>query len=104
MGLLGYMHPRHVTSMIEHYFQCEVSPEQRERLHVAISGSNEKGLPALNLTPAQIEQLCAEHDEVDRMIAALEGKGTGTGAPHWGWVSTGSSSAPAATGGPDGPP
>merc|ERR1719323_735865 len=39
--LLGFMSPSHATSMIEHYFQCEVSPEQRERLRVAISGSNE---------------------------------------------------------------
>jgi len=73
--LLGYMSPNHVIPMMEHYFQCELTSEQRGRLRVAILGSDEKGLPALNLTPAQIEQLCAEHDELEAMFAALEGKG-----------------------------
>merc|ERR1719277_1700266 len=60
--LLGYMSPAHATSMIGHYFQCEISTERRERLRMAITGNDERGLPALNLTPAQVEQLCAEHD------------------------------------------
>jgi len=73
--LLGYMSPTHATSMIMHYFQTEVSSEQRERLRMAVLGNDAKGIPALNLTPAQVEQLCAEHDELEAMIAALEGKG-----------------------------
>merc|ERR1712232_78656 len=72
--LLGYMGAQHAISMIEHYFQCVVNSGERERLRLAIIGSDERGLPALNLTPAQIEQLCAEHDELDAMIGALEGK------------------------------
>mmetsp|Transcript_21077 Transcript_21077/g.44965 ORF Transcript_21077/g.44965 Transcript_21077/m.44965 type:complete len:793 (-) Transcript_21077:91-2469(-) len=72
--LLGYMAPSHATSMIEHYFQCKVGSEQCQRMRAAILGDDEKGLPALNLTPAQVEQLCAEHDELENMIGALEGK------------------------------
>ena len=40
----------------------------------AIVGSDAKGVPALNLTPAQVEQLSAEHDDVQSMVEALEGK------------------------------
>mmetsp|Transcript_118049 Transcript_118049/g.329044 ORF Transcript_118049/g.329044 Transcript_118049/m.329044 type:complete len:797 (-) Transcript_118049:94-2484(-) len=81
--LLGYMSPTHASSMIEHYFQCGLTQEQRERLRSAINGNDQRGLPALNLTPAQIEQLAAEHDEVEDMLCALEGKGGG-GAPQLG--------------------
>lgn len=73
--LLGYMAPAHATSMIEHYFQCELDEEQRLRVRNAINGSDEKGCAAIHMTPAQIEQLAAEHDEVDAMIEALEEKG-----------------------------
>mmetsp|Transcript_76804 Transcript_76804/g.138558 ORF Transcript_76804/g.138558 Transcript_76804/m.138558 type:complete len:792 (-) Transcript_76804:49-2424(-) len=72
--LLGYMSPSHSASMIEHYFQCKLSSQQLQRLCIAITGSDEQGLPALNLTPAQIEQLAAEHEEVEDMIGSLEGK------------------------------
>lgn len=72
--LLGYMSPLHASGMIEHYFQCELAAAQKERLRIVILGNEARGLPALNLTPAQIEQLTAEHEEVDGMIAALESK------------------------------
>jgi len=80
--LLGYMSPIHATSMIEHYFQCEVSTQQRDRVRLAITGNDQKGLPALNLTPAQVEQLAAEHDDVEDMIGALQGKGSAAAAPQ----------------------
>jgi len=73
--LLGYMAPIHASNMIEHYFLCVLDVAQRSRLEVAILGDDQRGLPALKLTPAQIEQLAAEHDEVEEMILALEGKG-----------------------------
>ena len=38
----------------------------------AIAGTDTS--PALNLTPAQVEQLSAEHDLVEDMVAALEAK------------------------------
>jgi len=72
--LLGYMAPAHAHAMIEHYFQCKLQPQYVSRLTAAIVGNDAKNLPALNLTPAQIEQLAAEHDEVEAMISALEEK------------------------------
>eukprot|EP00928_Gymnodinium_smaydae_P014898 TRINITY_DN1546_c0_g4_i1.p1 TRINITY_DN1546_c0_g4~~TRINITY_DN1546_c0_g4_i1.p1 ORF type:complete len:517 (-),score=100.38 TRINITY_DN1546_c0_g4_i1:180-1730(-) len=72
--LLGYMNPIHSSKMIEHYFQCKLDSKQMGRLTLAIAGSDEKGLPALELTPAQIEQLAAEHDDVEAMLRALEAK------------------------------
>lgn len=67
--LLGYMDPDEVILMLGHYFQEELTQAQRTRLELAIEGP-----PRLNLTPAQIEQLTAEHDTIDDMIAALEEK------------------------------
>eukprot|EP00928_Gymnodinium_smaydae_P014896 TRINITY_DN1546_c0_g2_i1.p1 TRINITY_DN1546_c0_g2~~TRINITY_DN1546_c0_g2_i1.p1 ORF type:complete len:799 (-),score=155.27 TRINITY_DN1546_c0_g2_i1:217-2517(-) len=72
--LLGYMNPIHSSRMIEHYFQCKLDSKQMTRLTLAITGSDEKGLPALEMTPAQIEQLAAEHDDVEAMLRALEAK------------------------------
>lgn len=39
------------------------------------------GMPQLNLTRAQIEQLTAEHDSVDDMIVALEAAALCIGSP-----------------------
>merc|ERR1712039_1162291 len=72
--LLGYMNPVHTTSMIEHYFVTQLSSQQRDRLRIALLGDDGKGIPALSMTPAQIEQLAAEHDEVDSLLSALETK------------------------------
>ena len=63
------MDPPEVIPMLEHYFQTELTEAQRTRVKLAIEGP-----PRLNLTPAQIEQFTAEHDEIDDMIAALEEK------------------------------
>jgi len=72
--LLGFMSPVHAASMMEHYFQTTLSKAQRDRLRAAINGDDAKGFASMNLTPAQVEQLAAEHDEVDAMLAALERK------------------------------
>merc|ERR1719428_542252 len=45
--LLGYMRPVHVSSMINHYFQCELSEKQRKRIEIAVRGDDRQGLPAL---------------------------------------------------------
>merc|ERR1719335_1790215 len=49
--LLGYMNSDNVIKMIEHYFQEELegalSKEQRERVRLAITGSEDKGLPGV---------------------------------------------------------
>lgn len=73
--LLGYMTPVHVISMIEHYFQTTLTGAQKDQVSLAITGSDETGVPALKMTPAQIEQLTAEHDEVSDMVVALALKG-----------------------------
>jgi len=77
--LLGYMQPWNICPMIEHYFQEKLQGKldhgQRERVRLAILGNMDAGTPAVHLTPAQVEQLAAEHDEVEDMILALEAKG-----------------------------
>lgn len=62
-----------VILMLEHYFQIRLDAGSQMRISNAINGGH--GLPHLNLTPAQIEQLTAEHDSIDDMIVALEAKG-----------------------------
>merc|ERR1719324_2036056 len=52
--LLGYMTPIHVCSMVNHYFRCELSQEQQMRIEVAIRGDDQRSLPALEMTPAQV--------------------------------------------------
>jgi SpoVK/Ycf46/Vps4 family AAA+-type ATPase len=78
--LLGYMRWQNVVEMIKHYFQLGTEGLDESlvrRVREAILGNDAKGLPALNLTPAQVEQLSAEHDDVASMVAALEAKATG---------------------------
>jgi len=75
--LLGYMKWPNVVDMIVHYFQLGddgLDEVLTRRVREAILGSDARGVPALNLTPAQVEQLSAEHDDVHDMIAALEAK------------------------------
>ena len=68
--LLGYMETPDVILMLEHYFQTKLDESQRARIQQVMSG-NER---LLKLTPAQVEQLTAEHDEIEGMISALEDK------------------------------
>lgn len=70
--LLGYMSAPHVVAMMEHYFQGPLKEDQAQRVRNAIQGVDNMGLPSLNLTPAQVEQMAAEHDEVEGMVLALE--------------------------------
>eukprot|EP00957_Ditylum_brightwellii_P148727 11323254-Ditylum_brightwellii.AAC.1 len=62
--------------MVEHYFQCALNKEQIARLTMAIDG--DFGMPSskphLKLTPAQVEQLAAEFDDIEDMITAVENK------------------------------
>jgi chaperone BCS1 len=76
--LLGYMSPTNIMMMIEHYFQEIVeslNKDQRARINLAVLGDANQGLPAVNLTPAQLEQLAAENDDIEGMITAIESKG-----------------------------
>lgn len=64
-----------VVKMLEHYFVATLTNQQRMRVDEAIHGNPDMNRPTLQLTPAQIEQLAAEHDELGDMIRALEQKG-----------------------------
>ena len=76
---LGYMTAVDAIAMLEHYFQMALTDSQRQRVEDVINGtgslSQGKARP-LSLTPAQIEQMTAEHDEIEDMIGALEAKGS----------------------------
>ncbi|CAB9527031.1 Mitochondrial chaperone BCS1 [Seminavis robusta] len=73
--ILGYMQADDVVKMLEHYFQLKLDGIQKDRVHRAVKGDGTSKRPALSLTPAQVEQLTAEHDDIEDMIAALEEKG-----------------------------
>mmetsp|Transcript_27572 Transcript_27572/g.67054 ORF Transcript_27572/g.67054 Transcript_27572/m.67054 type:complete len:882 (+) Transcript_27572:118-2763(+) len=73
--MLGYMKGDDVCDMLEHYFQMKLNELQKTRVRKAIKGDSITNRPALNMTPAQIEQLTAEHDGIEEMIVALEKKG-----------------------------
>jgi hypothetical protein len=67
--MLGYMEPGDVASMLEHYFQTDLTGKQLDRVHSAVGNPS-----ALKLTPAQVEQMAAEHDDLEDMLHALERK------------------------------
>jgi mitochondrial chaperone BCS1 len=73
--LLSYMAWNNIISMIEHYFVVKLTDKEKERVKDAVCGNDHKGQPALNLTPAQVEQLSAEHDDLEGMLVALETMG-----------------------------
>merc|ERR1719231_1041692 len=78
--LLSYMKWHHVVAMMIHYFQLGddgLDAALTKRVKEAVLGNDAKGLPGLSLTPAQVEQLSAEHDDVKDMVAALEAKALG---------------------------
>lgn len=72
---LGFMEALDIILLLEHYFQVKATTNQRIRVEEAIHGNPSANRPALNLTPAQVEQLAAEHDDMEDMIRALEEKG-----------------------------
>lgn len=72
---LGYMGALDMIKMLEHYFQVELSNDQRSRVEAIVSGIPSDSHSRLNLTPAQVEQLMAEYDDLEDMLVALEEKG-----------------------------
>merc|ERR1712038_248691 len=67
--LLGHLRYEDLICMIEHYFQMRLDDNHVQRLILAVDGS-----PSLKLTPAQVEQMACEHEDVEDMIEALENK------------------------------
>merc|ERR1712167_403224 len=60
--LMGYLQPEDALMMVEHYFG-ETSKVQRARFY-------KEFMPNV-FTPAQVEQLCAEHDTVEEFLDGL---------------------------------
>lgn len=67
---LGYLQAPEAKEMVEHYFKVPLTDEQWRRLETAM------GSPpgVADMTPAEVEQLCAEYDDVDEFLSALEEK------------------------------
>ena len=63
--------------MIHHYFACDLSAAQRERIQLLLPEEQS----GLRLTPAMMEQLCAEFDSVDELLDALSQRGAKGGSP-----------------------
>ncbi|KAL3919481.1 MAG: hypothetical protein SGILL_003731 [Bacillariaceae sp.] len=66
--LLGFMRTEDIISMLEIYFQTELSEKQKSRVISAVD--RKRG--GMMLTPAQVEQLAAEYDVLEDMIASIE--------------------------------
>jgi len=71
-----------MVMMLQHYFQPDkLTAAQRGRVRDLVEGSPEtRARPKLQLTPAQVEQLTAEHETIDGMLADLERRAAATAA------------------------
>merc|ERR1711865_55510 len=66
---LGYLGSKEMTMMMEHFFQVKLDEAQMERIQRAVAEP-----PILKFTPAEVEQLACEFEEVNDMIDAIEEK------------------------------
>jgi len=74
--LLGHMVDQDVVLMMEHYFQIKLDTDQVKRINRTM---NSKGLLTgsyLKLSPAEVEQMASEFEDVEDMIVAIENKAT----------------------------
>jgi len=72
--MLGYMVEEDVVLMVEHYFQTKLDKGQVKRVTKAINGSTGRFPRPLRLSPAEIEQMSCEFEEVEELIDAIENK------------------------------
>ena len=56
--------------MVAHYFQQDLPAQISQSICSTIDGS--EGLQALEMTPARLEQLCAEHDALPELCNTLQ--------------------------------
>ncbi|KAL4138000.1 hypothetical protein PRIC2_001509 [Phytophthora ramorum] len=63
--MLGYMNNVQVQNMVEYYFATSFTPAQTETLQNAVIEG------AVPITPAAVEALCCEHDDVDAAFAGF---------------------------------
>ena len=66
--LLGFLRPLEARQMIAHYFASAVSDAQHAKLVEALAALDRGGRP---LSPAHLEQLCAQYGAVDDLLEAL---------------------------------
>lgn len=70
---LGHMEIAQAKEMVEHYFQTSLSDSMFRRLECAFNTTCKKnGATVAAFSPAEIEQMCAEHDDVEDFIEDLE--------------------------------
>mmetsp|Transcript_6007 Transcript_6007/g.11452 ORF Transcript_6007/g.11452 Transcript_6007/m.11452 type:complete len:274 (-) Transcript_6007:420-1241(-) len=69
---LGYIQYEAILEMLEHYFKEPLSAAQSTKLREIMD--NPPGVA--DMTPAEVEQLCAEYDTVDEFLLALQEKVT----------------------------
>jgi len=67
--LLTFMCGTQSALMVQHYFQLTLSDTDKGRIASQVDGAN--GRAALDITPARLEQICAEHDTIDALCSAL---------------------------------
>lgn len=70
---LGYLRVNDMAQMIKHYFQEELKSEHRIRLANAVNGTSFAPV-SLKLTPAQVEQMACENENIEEMICSIEQK------------------------------
>ncbi|OWZ16570.1 hypothetical protein PHMEG_0009625 [Phytophthora megakarya] len=63
--MLGYMNVVQVQNMVEYYFATSCTPTQQKTLRDALEKTNKR------VTPAAVEALCSEHDDVDDVLEAF---------------------------------
>merc|ERR1712165_265103 len=66
---LGYLGCNDMVLMMEHYFQTRLVESQVARIKAAVEEP-----PTLKFTPAEVEQLACEYEDVEEMITAIEEK------------------------------
>ncbi|GLD98377.1 hypothetical protein PINS_up007074 [Pythium insidiosum] len=69
--LLSYMSAEQVQEMLAYYFSTQLNEQQRQRVVKAI-GLGDIDSRRLRVTPAHVEEICAECDALDDALAAIE--------------------------------
>jgi chaperone BCS1 len=64
--LLSYMGATQIQQMIEYYCTAMLTSEQSDRLHATFAQADKQ------FTPAEIEELCAEFDDVESILDGLQ--------------------------------
>lgn len=77
---LGYIELPEATSMVDHYFGGYRGQHLTDAQRARLAAAWEAAMRAVTLTPAQLEQLCAEHDEPEELCTALERFGAAAAA------------------------